>query len=116
MRVKMQGTVQRWVDGSISSTVNLPEDINPETVSEIYKEAWKSGLKGITIYREGSRFAVLSTEGKKTEFQEYKSKKFRLLLGGEEKEVFGDTILELPDGRLTTVYHAIKEGILRPRT
>ena len=116
MRVKMQGTVQRWVDGSISSTVNLPEDINPETVSEIYKEAWKSGLKGITIYREGSRFAVLSTEGKKTEFQEYKDRRFKLILGGEEKEVFGDTVLELPDGRLTTVYHAIKEGILRPRT
>ena len=114
-RVQIQGVIQRWVDGSISSTVNLPEDIHPEVVSDIYKEAWRRKLKGITIYREGSRFAVLLTEGKKTEFQEYKDKKFKIYDGDRVIEVFGDTVIELPDGRLTTVYHAIKEGILRPK-
>jgi len=114
-RVEIQGVIQDWVDGSISSTVNLPEDIHPEVVSDIYKAAWKRGLKGITVYREGSRFAVLMTDGKKSEFQEFKDKKFKIFDGEKEIEVFGDSILELPDGRLTTVYHAIKEGILRPR-
>ncbi len=116
MRVRIQGIVQRYVDGSISSTVNLPEDIKPEVVSEIYKEAWRAGLKGITVYREGSRFAVLSTEGKGSEFREYRDRKFRIYDGERVIEVFGDTVIELPDGTLTTVYHAIKEGILRPRS
>ncbi len=113
MRVRMQGVVQRYVDSSISSTVNLPEDIHPEKVSEIYREAWRHGLKGITVYREGSRYAVLLVEGKKTEFQQYKDKLFRIRDGEKEYVVRGDEILVLPNGRLTTVYHAIKEGILR---
>ncbi len=115
MRVKIQGIIQKYVDSSISSTVNLPEDIHPETVGMIYREAWKNRLKGITVYREGSRFAILSVDGKKTEFQQFKEKKFRIYDGEKVIEVFGDTILELPDGRLTTVYHAIKEGIIRPK-
>ncbi len=115
-RVEIQGVIQRWVDGSISSTVNLPEDIHPEVVGDIYRAAWKHGLKGITVYREGSRFAVLITDGKKTEFQEYKDRKFKVYDGDRVYEVFGDTVIVLPDGRLSTVYHAIKEGILRPRS
>jgi len=61
-RVKMQGTIQRYIDASISSTVNLPEDVDVETVANIYKAAYKAGLKGITVYREGSRDGILITE------------------------------------------------------
>lgn len=58
-RVKMQAAAQRWVCHSISSTVNLPNDVTKETISDIYMEAWKSGCKGITVYRDGCRTGVL---------------------------------------------------------
>lgn len=58
-RVKMQGAIQKWIDHSISSTINLPKEITEEEVSNIYVEAWKQGLKGVTIYRDGSRDGVL---------------------------------------------------------
>lgn len=64
-RVLVQASLQKWVDGSISSTVNLPEDATKEDVRTIYEMAWKYGLKGITVYREGSRAGVLEREGKK---------------------------------------------------
>jgi ribonucleoside-diphosphate reductase alpha chain len=67
-KVKMQGAIQKWVDHSISVTVNIPSEVTEELVSEIYKTAWKSGCKGMTIYRENSRTGVLvSNEEKKTE-------------------------------------------------
>jgi len=58
-KVKMQGMVQKWVDHSISVTVNLPETVTEETVNNIYVEGWRSGCKGVTVYREGSRSGVL---------------------------------------------------------
>lgn len=58
-KVKMQGSIQKWVDHSISVTINMPETVSEETVGECYLEAWKSGCKGITVYREGSRDGVL---------------------------------------------------------
>lgn len=61
-RVKMQGVIQKYVDSSISSTVNLAEDVSVETVADIYMTAYKAGLKGITVYREGSREGILQTE------------------------------------------------------
>ncbi len=61
-RVKMQGVIQKYVDSSISSTVNLAEDVSVETVADIYLTAYKAGLKGITVYREGSREGILQTE------------------------------------------------------
>ncbi len=61
-RVKMQGVIQRYIDASISSTVNLPEDASVETVANIYTAAYKAGLKGITVYREGSRDGILISE------------------------------------------------------
>ncbi|MDL2315186.1 adenosylcobalamin-dependent ribonucleoside-diphosphate reductase [Bacteroidales bacterium OttesenSCG-928-C19] len=71
-KVKMQGAVQKWVDHSISVTVNIPSETNEEMVSEIYKTAWESGCKGMTIYREGSRSGVLVSNNTKseTEFKE----------------------------------------------
>ncbi|MFL3044617.1 MAG: adenosylcobalamin-dependent ribonucleoside-diphosphate reductase [Candidatus Neomarinimicrobiota bacterium] len=61
-RVNMQGVIQKYIDSSISSTVNLSEDITVGTVAEIYTTAYKSGLKGITVYREGSREGILVTD------------------------------------------------------
>ena len=58
----MQGVIQKYIDSSISSTVNLAEDITVETVAEIYMTAYKSDLKGITVYREGSREGILVTK------------------------------------------------------
>lgn len=63
-RVKMQGEVQRYIDSSISSTVNLSEETTKETVADIYMKAYESGLKGITVYREGSREGILVSEEK----------------------------------------------------
>jgi ribonucleoside-diphosphate reductase alpha chain len=63
MRVQMQAAIQRHIDHSISSTVNLPHDASPEDVERIYFQAWKMGCKGITVYREGSREGILITEG-----------------------------------------------------
>ena len=59
MKVRMQGAIQKWVDHSISVTVNLPSDVDEALVDRLYKEAWKSGCKGCTIYRDGSRSGVL---------------------------------------------------------
>jgi ribonucleoside-diphosphate reductase alpha chain len=58
-KVKMQGAIQKWVDHSISVTINLPADVKEELVSELYMTAWKSGCKGATVYRDGSRNGVL---------------------------------------------------------
>ncbi len=58
-KVRMQGAIQKWVDHSISVTINLPADVQKELVSELYLTAWKSGCKGVTVYREGSRNGVL---------------------------------------------------------
>ena len=66
-RVKMQGSIQKYIDSSISSTVNLPNEITVETIADIYMTAYKSGLKGITVYREGSREGILITNDAKDE-------------------------------------------------
>jgi ribonucleoside-diphosphate reductase alpha chain len=60
-KVRMQGAIQMWVDHSISVTINLPADVKEELVSELYLTAWKSGCKGATVYRDGSRDGVLIT-------------------------------------------------------
>ena len=59
MKVKMQGRIQKWVDHSISVTINLPNDVDEALVNRLYVEAWKSGCKGCTVYRDGSRAGVL---------------------------------------------------------
>ncbi len=69
-KVKMQGAIQKWVDHSISVTVNVPESTTVEKVKEIYQTAWEVGCKGCTIYRDGSRSGVLVAEDKKAEEKE----------------------------------------------
>ena len=65
-KVRMQGKIQKWVDHSISVTINLPNNATEELVNELYIEAWKSGCKGCTIYRDGSRSGVLVSADKKS--------------------------------------------------
>lgn len=65
MKVKMQGAIQKWVDHSISVTVNLPSDVDEALVNKLYVEAWRSGCKGCTIYRDGSRSGVMIAVSKK---------------------------------------------------
>ncbi|PIP55357.1 MAG: ribonucleoside-diphosphate reductase, adenosylcobalamin-dependent [Bacteroidetes bacterium CG23_combo_of_CG06-09_8_20_14_all_32_9] len=64
-KVRMQGKIQKWVDHSISVTVNLPQDVNEDLVANVYLTGWKSGCKGLTVYREGSRSGVLISADKK---------------------------------------------------
>jgi ribonucleoside-diphosphate reductase alpha chain len=74
-KVKMQGQMQKWVDHSISVTVNLPEDITEDLVSEVYRTAWECGCKGITVYREGSRSGILISNKSKDEKESFFPKK-----------------------------------------
>ena len=69
-KVHMQGAIQKWVDHSISVTINLPNDVSEELVGQLYEEAWRSGCKGCTVYRDGSRTGVL--EGIKEKKKEEK--------------------------------------------
>lgn len=72
MKVKMQGRIQKWVDHSISVTINLPNDVDEALVNRLYVEAWRSGCKGCTVYRDGSRSGVLlsTQKGKKDKKEE----------------------------------------------
>ena len=112
-RVDIQGLIQRYIDHSISSTINLPEDVQPEVISDIYLKAWKNNLKGVTIYRDGSRFPILSTEKDLTEFQKIKENEYQISINNEEViTANGEEIIKLPDGSLTTVYHYMKNSTL----
>lgn len=75
-KVKMQGAIQKWVDHSISVTVNVPADTTEELVSKIYMTAWESGCKGMTIYRDGSRSGVLLKDDKKSKEPEKEEMQF----------------------------------------
>ncbi len=81
MKVKMQGAIQKWVDHSISVTVNLPNNVDEALVNRLYVEAWKSGCKGCTIYRDGSRTGVMVSVSKKD-----KEKKNKEAAGADVRE------------------------------
>lgn len=78
-KVRMQGRIQKWVDHSISVTINLPNDVEEELVGKLYFEAWKSGCKGVTVYRDGSRSGVLLSnkkdDKKKEKFSTFPTKR-----------------------------------------
>ncbi|MDR2840463.1 MAG: adenosylcobalamin-dependent ribonucleoside-diphosphate reductase [Paludibacter sp.] len=91
-KVQMQGRIQKWVDHSISVTINLPNDASEELVGKLYEEAWRVGCKGVTVYRDGSRSGVLiSTDDKKSNKTDDKE-------NGERKICFavGDEPLKRP--------------------
>ncbi len=111
-RIEIQSRIQKYVDHSISSTINLPEDVHPDTISKLYIEAWRKGLKGVTIYREGSRFAILNTNSKKSrELEEYKKTKFEVELYDPISKTVKRAIISglepyiKTDGTITTVWH-----------
>jgi len=74
-KVKMQGAIQKWVDHSISVTVNLPENIEKDVVGKVYQTAWESGCKGVTVYRDGSRSGVLISKDNKKDNKQIEYKK-----------------------------------------
>ncbi|MFP4525417.1 MAG: adenosylcobalamin-dependent ribonucleoside-diphosphate reductase [Bacteroidales bacterium] len=78
-KVKMQGKIQQWVDHSISVTINLPEKATEELVGELYVTAWKSGCKGVTVYRENSRSGVLISNNNKKKNDEQSIKRPKIL-------------------------------------
>jgi ribonucleoside-diphosphate reductase alpha chain len=79
----MQGEVQKWVDHSISVTINLPKDVSEELVDKLYVTAWQSGCKGVTVYRDGSRAGVLIGNGKLGEEEEARKYKRPKILDAE---------------------------------
>jgi len=118
-RVEIQSVIQKHIDHSISSTINLPKGTQPEVVAELYELGWKLGLKGITVYVDGSRDGVLITETKKDTFPQHdapkrpqelscdihnlsvKGEKWTILVGlldGKPYEILGgaNKIVELP--------------------
>ena len=116
MRVKMQGVWQRHIDASISSTVNLPNSATVDEVYDLYIEAWKNGLKGMTIFRDGcARMGVLTLDDKKDEKEEKpekvenKQKELNNLLPQMDNNLkFGDTIM--PSDNLIGLKKTIKSG------
>ena len=124
-KVRMQGQVQKWVDHSISVTVNLPSDVTEELVGKLYIEAWKSGCKGCTVYRDGSRAGVLvSNKDKKPEVQEEMPSKRPIELDADvvrfqnnkEKWI---AFIGLYNGRPYEIFTGIAdddEGIMLPKT
>ena len=89
-KVRMQGEVQKWVDHSISVTINLPNDISEEMVGKLYVEAWRSGCKGCTVYRDGSRTGVLvalSDNDKKKEKEKEKAEQGPSRYMAEEEHI-----------------------------
>ena len=123
-KVKMQGAIQKWVDHSISVTVNIPKDTSKEIVSKIYETAWESGCKGCTIYRDGSRTGVLvsTSEGKKENpcFGESKAPKRPKKLEAEvvrfknEKEDW-IAVVGMYEGRPYEIFTGRAENFLVPK-
>lgn len=74
-RVEIQGVIQKYISHSISSTINLPNDVTKEEVAKIYTEAWRQGLKGVTVYRDGCRSGVLISKSEKEEFAQHDAPK-----------------------------------------
>lgn len=131
-KVQMQGRIQKWVDHSISVTINLPADVSEELVGQLYAEAWKCGCKGVTVYRDGSRSGVLVAKTDKKEKDEklvcYPMDEERLI---RPKELKCDVVrfqnskdkwiafVGLKDGRPYEIFTGLaddEEGILLPKT
>ncbi|MEI7829240.1 MAG: adenosylcobalamin-dependent ribonucleoside-diphosphate reductase [Prolixibacteraceae bacterium] len=122
-KVRMQGQIQKWVDHSISVTINLPEDATEELVGKLFFSAWESGCKGVTVYREGSRSGVLlSTRDKKKE-GEFPTRRPEVLeaeivrfQNNKEKWI---AFIGLIDGRPYEIFTGLaddEDGILLPRS
>lgn len=125
-KVRMQGEIQKWVDHSISVTINLPNSATEELVGQLYIEAWKSGCKGVTVYRDGSRSGVLVASGgdkKEEELSKFPKKRPQVLeadvvrfQNNKEKWI---AFVGLLDGRPYEIFTGLAdddEGILLPKS
>ena len=117
-KVRMQGAIQKWVDHSISVTINLPADAKEELVSELYLTAWKSGCKGATVYRDGSRNGVLIATGGKQETRMDRPKRPKVLdcdiirfNNNEEKWI---AFVGLKDGRPYEIFTGLADEEIFP--
>jgi ribonucleoside-diphosphate reductase alpha chain len=122
-KVKMQGAIQKWVDHSISVTVNIPKETSEEVVAQIYQTAWESGCKGMTIYRDGSRDGVLVSHNTKesTSFTETKAPKRPKKLDAEIIRFQNDkekwiAVVGLYEGRPYEIFSGKAESLLLPPT
>lgn len=131
-KVKMQGRIQKWVDHSISVTINLPSDVSEELVNELYIEAWRSGCKGCTVYRDGSRAGVLIAAESSAEKKEEDASCYErpLIVPSRPRELDADVIkfqnnkekwiafIGLLDGRPYEIFTGIaddEEGLMLPK-
>ena len=117
-KVRMQGAIQKWVDHSISVTINLPAEAKQELVSELYMTAWKSGCKGATVYRDGSRNGVLVAANNKQEHQIERPKRPKILdcdiirfNNNEEKWI---AFVGLKDGRPYEIFTGLADEEIFP--
>lgn len=121
-KVQMQGKIQKWVDHSISVTVNLPKEATEELVSKVYLTAWESGCKGMTIYRDGSRSGVLVSNEKKeeeTSFHETKAPPRPARLDADVVRFQNDyekwiAVIGLLDGKPYEVFTGKADGFYLP--
>lgn len=91
-KVRMQGRIQKWVDHSISVTINLPTDVTEDLVNQLYIEAWKCGCKGCTVYREGSRSGVLLSTNKKKKFGNCNCMEPPIIVSTRPRELEADVV------------------------
>lgn len=91
-KVKMQGRIQKWIDHSISVTINLPNDASTDLISQLYMEAWKSGCKGCTVYREGSRDGILIDTSKEKTINQDTFTKLSVVLAKRPRELEADVV------------------------
>jgi len=122
-KIRMQGQIQKWVDHSISVTINLPEEATEELVNKLYFAAWESGCKGVTVYREGSRTGVLISTKDKTKEGIFPTKRPEILeadivrlQNNKEKWI---AFIGLIDGKPYEIFTGLaddEDGILLPRS
>lgn len=91
-KVRMQGCIQKWVDHSISVTINLPNDVSEELVDSLYVEAWRCGCKGCTVYRDGSRSGVLIATDKKKKKEDCNCMQPPVIVSTRPRELDADVV------------------------
>ena len=91
-KVRMQGRIQKWVDDSISVTINLPNDVSEELVDSLYVEAWRCGCKGCTVYRDGSRSGVLIATDKKKKKEDCNCMQPPVIVSTRPRELDADVV------------------------
>ncbi len=123
-KVKMQGRIQKWVDHSISVTINMPADVTEDLVGKLYMEAWKAGCKGVTVYRDGSRAGVLiANDGKKDNGSDFPTKRPEELdaevvrfQNNKDKWIAFIGLIDEKPYEIFTGFADDEEGILLPRS